>query len=136
MIRLMFKSITLAAAVVVGAHATCAASDYSIEYAIYADDLSSRGTLDCSSGKRCMKRIDELKLRLEIFLRTRANQAAEVLLSGRAGCCLFHEGSRSAVVYPRGRTKLAIFEGRARKGNEFVLNNAVGTLILEFGEAR
>jgi hypothetical protein len=132
----MFKSMMLAAAVIVGAHATCAAGDYSIEYAIYADYSSSRGTLDCSSGKPCRKQIDELKLRLKIFLPTRANQDAEVFLSGRAGCCLFRDGKLSATVYPRGRKKLAIFEGRARKGNEFVLNNEVGTLILDFGEAR
>jgi hypothetical protein len=54
-----------------------------------------------------------------------------------AGCCFFSDGAESVQLGPQDSGKriyrLPIFEGKERKGNEFIKNNQmVGTLYLGF----
>jgi hypothetical protein len=124
-------SLTVAFSVSLAAPA--AAADYSIDYAVGRDLITETGTLDnCTFNRPCKKLIKDWNAWLRISVR-RGYRVAEVSLGGEPGCCIFADAQQSASINTwQTFHRLAVFWGRARRGNELVLNQPVGTLLLWF----
>jgi hypothetical protein len=110
------------------------AGDYSVDYAVGRDLITETGTLDdCTFNRSCRKRIKDWKASLSIYVSKRGDARASVDVHGGPGCCIFSDAQRSADIDTRQTfNRLAVFWGRARRGNELVLNEPMGTLLLWF----
>jgi hypothetical protein len=126
-----WPALLLLSASLVASNSNAASSKYSIAYAIEKGGNSERGAFQCELRKVCRQLIGPEKLRLTITFMEESD--VWVSLSGRAGCCYFDDANWRAQVDSRRRShRLPIFEGVARRGNEFVQNDRVGILRLEF----
>jgi hypothetical protein len=129
------------------------AGDYTVSYAfdgttredVAAGATSSRNeagtTKECQYEKPCT--IDLMRSDLTISIDVRRSNRHEVVVyayggrSHSAGCCLFSGGEQRAegdLAQPL--LWLRIYEGHARKRNEFVENIHLGLLHLQFSDLK
>ena len=110
------------------------AADPAVAYAIDARGTRESGMLEgCTSDTGCGKRIASLSLTITIYVRRQHREARISIRGGDPGCCYFAYGADAVQLYePLRFHELPILEGRARMGNEFVLNRKIGTLYIGF----
>ena len=112
------------------------ASDYTVAYAIDAGGRKETGIVDrCNIQQGC-----DIKLRTEaISIRlapTDRDRIVRITISGsQPSCCFFYDGAESVSRDFESLIDLNIYEGHARKRNEFVENLHFGVLFLQFSEA-
>jgi hypothetical protein len=107
------------------------ASEYLVAYAIELDGDTATGRLTCDFDRSCSGAFDP-KVAAIIFVKPRSPFTWEISLLAPRGCCLFADGQRSHLVSPASKIYEPIFVGRGRVGNEYIINNRVGTLTLVF----
>lgn len=120
------------------------AGDYTISYAIEAGDLNDSGTIrDCRYHESCRIRSDKLDLWILLYLhfsdREKSNEMIISVDGGRSrpACCYFSDGVRQLsrnVEQPL--VRLGVYEGHARRRNEFIQNLPVGVLHLQFSDMK
>jgi hypothetical protein len=126
-----WPALLLLSASLVASNSNAASSKYSIAYTIEKGGNFEKGAFQCELRDICSRWMGPEKLHLTITFMEESD--VWVLLSGQAGCCVFEDANWLAHVDSRKRWhRLTIFEGKARKGNEFIQNVRVGTLRLEF----
>jgi len=108
------------------------AGDYKVHYAIDARGVVETGeTTECSYDRSCQLVFKELRINLDVtFQRDRLR----VDIYGRdGGCCHFYDGDTHTIIdNDKKYSKLTIYEGIKRRGNEVVRNIRIGTLYLTF----
>lgn len=118
--------------------ADASAGDYSVTYAIDADAKNDAGKIEsCEYSKSCF--ITSASLGLSIFLSSvrEDHRSVELQVYGPSGCCYSADAARSIYLDIKpGLQRVPIYEGRARRRNEFVLNNRFGVLYIEFSDFR
>jgi hypothetical protein len=113
-------------------NANAFAGDYTVAYAIEVDGQFETGKVDrCEYTKQCVIESKD-GLKISTYFIYPENRTVSVTVYGRAGCCYFSDGRDSAFYDSHERIpSMAIFEGHARRRNEFVQNYRLGTLYLK-----
>lgn len=113
------------------------AGDYVVAWAFDAGDKNEVGTkADCVYREYCTIRLEKFAFEVTIRFRRPGYRVATVAISPGIGCCYFSEGERSVERGTDSLIRLGVFEGRARRGNEFVLNSSVGHFYLLFSDLK
>ena len=135
-VRVLFLAV--AALSIAFSRLNASAGDYEVVYAIDIFGTRETGNTDCTYGKSCRFPLRTEKVRVSVVFDSLKNRWGYVYIRGNgASCCFFSDGADSVHLEPQDSGKriyrLSIFEGKERKGNEFVKNNQnVGTLYLAF----
>jgi len=111
------------------------AGDYKVDYAIDVHGVAESGeTSECSYGRSCRLEFRESHIYVYLIFNGASNKRFSVTIHGRDdACCYFSDGDTSKMfIENRQINKLKVFEGRRRRGNEFVRNEPIGTLFLAF----
>jgi hypothetical protein len=133
------KYIRMATFSVVAALSTSAqASTYAVAYALEVGDQTETGMVaTCEYTKPCEIKSKRFDLSAFTYFIYPANRVVYVSVDGEPGCCLFADGERYFTFEPKDATRsIALYEGHARKLNEFVQNHRLGTLTLRFSKQR
>ena len=120
------------------------AGDYIVSYALDAGGLNDSGTIhDCKYGQSCVIKSEKLDLSISVdiyFPRRRTQKLIGIFAYGekdRPDCCFFWDGESSAhFELQETFVKLGLYEGRARKRDEFVVNAPLGVLYLQFSDMK
>ncbi len=111
------------------------AGDYTVSYAFDAGDLNDAGTTTkCKYQAFCQIELVKLDLSISLVL-YRGNKIDVSVLGGRSrlACCYFSDGvhwfSRDL---DQPFVRLVVYEGHARRRNEYIQNLPVGVLYLQF----
>lgn len=132
------RSICLAAAALLflsSAHAS--AGDFSLTYAIDANGKNDAGKIICEYDKTCEIVPVGFRMSLSISFIRPDHRSAELQVFGGRGCCYSADAARTFYLHVApGLLRVPLYEGRARKGNEFVQNRRFGVLYLEFSTLR
>ena len=114
------------------------AGDYSLTYAIDANGKNDAGKIEtCEYVEPCEIRPAGLGLWISLSFIRPDHRWVNLVLYGPAGCCFSADGIRTIYLEIKpGLLRVPIYEGRARRGNEFVQNNRFGILYLEFSNLR
>jgi hypothetical protein len=113
------------------------AGDYTVAYALEVGDQKDAGkTATCEYAKPCEIVSQDLGLHilLDFVYPSHSNLYVSVrrIRGGRA-CCFFADGEQSFSMDPHQSFRgMSIFEGHARRRNEFIENSKLGTLYLGF----
>jgi hypothetical protein len=140
LIRRLYIGILLAGLALSGGDAH--AGDYTISYAFDAGELNDAGTKhDCKYGQECLIKSDKLDLSISLDLyfpdRDGHERVSVDVYGGRSrvACCYFSDGADSLRFSLEGPfVHLGVYEGRARRGNEFVRDEWLGILYLQFSD--
>jgi hypothetical protein len=113
-----------------------AAADYIVSYALDVDGKTDAGKADtCEYVRPC--EIESAGMRIILNFTYPDHRSVYANVYGRTGCCYFADGVDSISLDPRESLHhLVIFEGKARRRNEFVENRKVGILYLRFSDMR
>jgi len=144
-----FRSVVVTVGVVIGATAAsnARAGDYQVAYAIDARGVRESGKYsECIYEKACRLNFAITSIRLlvnskiEKYLNADRGQKYHFVLVSihdSINCCYFSDGGDMiSIDGDKLYHQLAIFEGRRRLGNEFVLNRKIGDIFLAFGDFR
>lgn len=129
------------------------AGDYTVSYAFdgttredvaagVMSSLSEEGTTkECQYETRCTIKLTKSDLTISLSVKRSGSQKVTVFAYGGrsrdAGCCYFWGGDRLAArELAEPLLRLWIYEGQARKGNEYVENIPLGLLYLQFSDLR
>lgn len=114
------------------------AGDYSVTYAIDANGKNDAGKIEtCNYSKPC--EIKPVGFGLWIFLTFihPNHRWVELDVSGQPGCCYSADADSTINLEIRpGLLRVPIYQGRKRRGNEFVQNKRFGVVYLEFSNMR
>jgi hypothetical protein len=116
------------------------AGNYTVSYAFDAGDINDAGKATCEYKSFC--RIGSEKLKLSIMLAFWDPNHRIVTISvsgeqGRWGCCYFSDGVDSVKRDARDAPiRLYVYVGRPRMRNEFILNEPLGILHLQFSDMK
>jgi hypothetical protein len=111
--------------------------DYVVAWAFDGGDKNETGTkADCIYRDYCTIKLKKFDFEVTIMFRRREYSVAIIRISHGIRCCYFSQGERSVERGTDSLIRLGVFEGRARKGNEFVLNAPVGQLFLLFSDLK
>jgi hypothetical protein len=115
------------------AHAPARAGDYSIVYALEIGEQTETGKIDhCEYTKPCVIKSTDFGLSISADFIYPENRTISVSAYGKPGCCYFADGKETRSFDSRQPIpSIAIFEGHARRRNEFVQNYRLGTLHLK-----
>jgi hypothetical protein len=150
-LRRILSFIVLAAGVL---QATAAlAGDYTVSYAFdgtTAEDVAAGATsplneegtrTECEYKKLCSIELSKSNISISFMVPHSRTDAVTIYAEGgrtrSAGCCYFSDGGRRVsrkLTQPL--VRLHLYEGRARKGNEFVQNLHLGLLYLQFSNLK
>lgn len=116
------------------------AGDYTVSYAFDGGDINDSGTVHrCRYARSCVITSDKLDLSIMVdVLLPRKGPYKKLSVSvyggrSRPDCCFFSDGVGSVDVDLENTfMPLGVYEGRARKRNEFVRNSPLGILYLQF----
>jgi hypothetical protein len=114
------------------------ADDYVAALAADVDGLHDTATsAGCTYISVCQLRLDRAKLMINLAFDYPNHRRVLVHIWGYHGCCYFRDGVESLVLNPTQRLHiLQIYEGRARRGDELVLNKNAGTVYLGFSNLK
>jgi len=118
---------------------SASAGDYAVSYALDTGDLiEAARTEKCEYRQACEINLEKAELTISLtFWRPDHNEVHVGVSGQRLGCCYFTDGVESVYRDVRGTTiRLPVFEGRARKRNEFIQNILVGVLYLRFSNTK
>jgi len=114
------------------------AGDYTLIYAIDANGKNDAGKIEtCEYSKPCG--IEPPGFGLMIFLSfiRPGQRSVELHVYGRPGCCYSADAATTIYVdITPDLLRVPLYEGRKRRGNEFVQNKKFGVLYLEFSNMR
>jgi hypothetical protein len=113
------------------------AGDYSVTYAIDANGKNDAGKIEtCNYDKPC--EIEPVGLGLSIFLSfiRPDHRSVQLHVYGPRGCCYSDAATTIYLDLEPGLLRVPLYEGRARRGNEFIQNKRFGVLYLEFSNLR
>lgn len=113
------------------------AGDYIVAWAFDAGDKNETGTKsDCSYRDYCTIKLEKFDFEVTLMFRRPGYSVATVGISHGISCCYFSAGEKSVERATDSLIRLGVFEGRARQGNEFVLNSPFGQLYLLFSDLK
>jgi hypothetical protein len=114
-------------------NANAFAGDYTVAYALEIGGKTETGKVDnCQYTKQCEIASKDFGLSIFTYFIYPENRDVYVTVEGKKGCCYFNDGNESISLDSRRPIPgMAIFEGHARRKNEFVQNNRLGTLYLK-----
>jgi hypothetical protein len=108
------------------------AGDYTVAYALDIGGKIETGKIDnCEYAKQCVIASKDFGLSVTTYFIYPEDREVSVTVYGKPGCCYFTDGKESRSFDSRQPIpSMAIFEGHARRRNEFVQNYRLGTLYL------
>jgi hypothetical protein len=114
------------------------AGDYSVTYAIDANGKNDAGRIDaCDDDRICLIESASTGLSISLSFFHPNHHWVELYVSGPAGCCYSADANRAIDLEIKpGLLRVPIYQGRVRRGNEFVQNKRFGVLYLEFSNLR
>lgn len=118
--------------------ASAFAGDYSLTYAIDANGKNDAGKIEtCEYDKVCDIESASLGLSISLSFIKPNHRWVELDIFGPVGCCYSADAdwTFNLEIKP-GLLRVPIYQGRARRGNEFVRNKRFGILYLEFSNLR
>lgn len=115
------------------------AGDFAVAHAFDADGQKETGTVeDCDYRYQCELRVRNAQIRIMLFVLDRERRKVSISINGNSqiGCCYFSDGATRVERGADSLIGLSVYEGHARKRNEFVQNLPVGVLFLRFAEMK
>ncbi len=114
------------------------AGDYSVTYAIDANGRNDAGKIEsCEYTRRCEIEPAGWGLHISLGFIYPDHQWVELHVYGPAGCCYSADADREINLEIKpGLLRVPLYQGRPRRGNEFVRNKRFGVLYLEFSSLR
>jgi hypothetical protein len=113
------------------------AGDFSLTYAIDANGKNDAGKVICEYDKPCSVEPVGFGISVNISFIRPDHRSAELEVFGGPGCCYSADANRTFYLdIEPGLVRVPLYEGRQRKGNEFVQNHRFGMLYLEFSNLR
>src|SRR5947209_7636955 len=114
------------------------AGDFSLTYALDADGKNDVGKIEtCIYAKSCEIQPVGFRLDISITVVHPDHSSARLEVFGRDSCCYSADANRTIYLDIKpGLLRVPLYEGRMRKGNEFVRNSRYGILYLEFSNMR
>jgi hypothetical protein len=118
--------------------AGASAADYSITYAIDANGKTSTGQIEtCDYEKSCAIEPPGFGLQIYLSFTRPDHRGVDLFIIGPPACCYSSDATREFYLQIKpGLLRVPIYQGRARRGNEFVQNHKLGMLYLEFSNLR
>ena len=118
--------------------AGASAGDYSLTYAIDANGKNDAGKIEtCDYDKPCEIKPAGFRLGIFVSFIYPEHRSVELHVYGRRGCCYSVDaGTTIYLDIAPGLLRVPLYEGRERRGNEFVQNKRFGILYLEFSNLR
>ncbi|WJR76484.1 hypothetical protein [Bradyrhizobium sp. NP1] len=115
-----------------------AAGDYVVTYAIDADGKIDTGKINsCRYAKPCDVSAAGLILSMSLKFARQDEAWLDLFVVGPPNCCYSADAKRTIQVkVTPGLMRVPIYQGRLRKGNEFVRNERFGVLYFEFSDLR
>jgi hypothetical protein len=113
-----------------------AAADYVVNYAFDLEGKTDAGRKEtCEYVRPCQIESESLGMRIILVFTYPDHRSVYVTVHGKLGCCYFSDGVDSISLDPKSSLHhLKLFEGKARRRNEFVGNTKVGVLYLTFSD--
>lgn len=116
------------------------AGDYTVSYAFDAGDINDAGKATCEYKSYCKIKSKKQKLSIELAFHDPDHRIVTIWVSGeegRWGCCYFSDGVDSIKRNARDALiRLYVYVGRPRIRNEFILNEPLGILYLQFADMK
>jgi hypothetical protein len=118
--------------------AGASAGEYSLAYAIEANGRNDVGKIEtCDYDKPCDIDAPGLGLRISLSFIHADHDEVELYVDGPSGCCYSNDAIRTFYIEIKpGLLRVPIYQGRARRQNEFVQNKRFGVLYLAFSNLR
>jgi hypothetical protein len=117
--------------------AEASAGDYTVSYAFDAgEELNDAGKQTCEYKSFCTIVSEKLKLSILLAFWDPNHRVVTISVSGekgRWGCCYFSDGANSIERNVKDSlVRVYVYVGRRRIRNEFIVNEPLGTLYLQF----
>ena len=116
------------------------AADYTVNYAFDGKEHVETGSAECEFRYYCSLKIKDSGVSLLLGFRDvrRTRIGISVYGDRRSDCCFFSDGVHSVSRDVSGSSliRLQIYEGHARKGNEFLQNLPIGLLYLKISQQK
>ncbi len=115
------------------------AGDFTVAYAFEVGDQIETGKMsECEYRYFCTISLKKLGLYVDLSFWDPKRNMVVVGAHGdrRPNCCFFADGARSVSRSARSMIRLNVYEGHARRGNEFVRNAPFGVLNLQFSDMK
>lgn len=113
------------------------AGDYVVSWAFDAGDKNETGIrADCVYSEFCTIKPEKSDFDIRLIFRRPGYRVVSILISQGLDCCYFAQGERSVERGTESLIRIGIYEGRARKGNEYVLNTPLGFFYLQFSDLK
>jgi hypothetical protein len=118
--------------------AGASAGDYSVAYAIDANGKNDTGKIEnCSYDKACEIESASSGLSISMGFFHPDHSGVQLEVRGPPGCCYSADAIRTIYLDIKpGLLRVPIYQGRARRENEFVQNKRFGVLYLEFSNLK
>lgn len=115
-----------------------AAADYSVTYAIDANGKNSAGKIEtCDYETLCFIEPPGLGLQISLSFNHSDRRWVKLRIDGPPACCYSSDAaSEFYLQIEPGLLRVPIYQGRARRRNEFVRNHKFGVVYLEFSSLR
>lgn len=121
-------------------HPRAFAGDYIVAYALEAGDQIETGkTEKCEYRYYCTISLKKLGISILLSFWDPNRNKVHVAIFGdrRPNCCFFADGVDSVSRSARGSLiRLNVYEGHARRRNEFIRNSPLGILNLQFSDMK
>jgi hypothetical protein len=118
-----------------GGQSNAIAGDYDVAYAVSARGAEEVGvSRDCTYERDCRLEFQKSAISLSVYVTREPRHRVIYVTLGRGPlCCFFSDAVRRVQLDERQSLfHLRIFEGKARVGNEAVVNKEIGELFLGF----
>jgi hypothetical protein len=114
--------------------------DFTVSYAFDAgEELKDSGAQTCEYKSFCTIVSEKLKLSILLAFWDPYHRKVTISVSGekgRWGCCYFSDGVDSIERNVRDLVRVYVYVGRRRIRNEFIVNEPLGTLYLQFSDMK
>ena len=133
----VIRSLSVAVLAVALTSTMSRAGDYVVSWAFDAGDKNETGIrADCVYTERCTVKPEKSDFEVELTFWRPKPRIARIRISTVLGCCYFSQGDSFVERDTASLIRLGVYEGRRRKGNEYVLNAPVGVLYLQFSDLK
>jgi hypothetical protein len=133
----LIRSISAALVAFALTSTTSRAGDYVVSWAFDAGDKNETGIrADCVYTKLCIIKPEKSDFTVDLTFWRPKSRVARIEISRVFGCCYFAQGESFVERGTDSLIRLGVYEGRRRKGNEYVLNAPVGILYLQFSDLK
>jgi hypothetical protein len=118
------------------------AGDYTVSYALDAGDTNDAGkSEECTFKYYCDVASEKLDFNILLSFHYPdrnhpKHNEVHISIRGRNGCCYFSDGVDSIVRNAGALIRINVYRGRRRIRNEFIQNEPVGILYLQFSNMK